>query len=295
MLPFVFVDESKLGPFHPFGIMCALGFFLWDWAIMRLAVKKGYDRADFRVMTLWLLGGGTVFSWLVDGIFYHPAERTIVKELFSLQGWSATGGFIGATVGALIWTRLFIGREDGKLRARLRKEPVPILPLSEVIVATWPLAFAVGRIGCALIHDHPGKTVAKGTLASIVALAWPRGPEDGVDHVLGPLHIVTGGTDARFDLGFVEAVLLGILAVVFVFMWKRDWRPGTYTTLGCIGYGSARFLLDFLRLEDGPAGELRHAGLTFAQYWSLAVVGVGLAVLLFRLRRAPAPTAEATG
>lgn len=297
MLPFVFVDESKLGPFHPFGIMCALGFFLWDWAVMRQAVKKGYDRADFRVMTLWLLGMGTLFSWLVDGIFYHPAERSIPQELFSLQGWSATGGFIGATVGGLLWTRLWVGRDEGKLRARVRKTPLPALPLSEVIVSTWPLAFAVGRVGCALIHDHPGKTVAKGTLASVFALAWPRGPEDGVDHVLGPLHLVTGGADARFDLGVLEALLIGVIAIAFVFMWRREQRPGTYTMVGCLGYGAARFVLDFLRMEDGPAGDLRHAGLTFAQYWSLGVVGIGIALLLLRFRRSArrAPTPQVTG
>ena len=28
MLPFVFLDESKLGPFHAFGLCCAAGFFL---------------------------------------------------------------------------------------------------------------------------------------------------------------------------------------------------------------------------------------------------------------------------
>jgi hypothetical protein len=43
VLPFVFLDESKLGPFHAFGLCIALGFFVWDWAVMRLAARRGLD------------------------------------------------------------------------------------------------------------------------------------------------------------------------------------------------------------------------------------------------------------
>ena len=208
MLPFVYVDESKLGPLHAYGVAVALGFFAWDWAVMRQAVRRGLDRADFRALTVWVLGMGTFFAWWIDAVFYHPPGRSVVSTLFSFQGFSSVGGIVGATVGGLVWRRVWIGREDGKLRARLRARPEPMLPPAEVIVSTWPLGWAFGRLGCALIHDHVGVKVAPGTLGSLLAVGFPRGPEDGVHHTFGPIHVVTGGSDVRFDLGLLEMFLL---------------------------------------------------------------------------------------
>ena len=163
-----------------------------------------------------------------------------------------------------------------------------MLPVSEVVLATWPVAWAIGRLGCALVHDHVGAAVAPGTLGSLVAIGFPRGAGDGVDHVLGPIHVVTGGSDVRFDLGFLELLILTPLAIGFAFTWKKNVAMGTYTIISTLVYGPLRFLLDFLRPESGPSGEARHAGLTFAQYWSLAVVALGVVLLLRRLRARPA-------
>lgn len=296
MLPFVFLDESKLGPFHPFGIACALGFFLWDWAVMRLAERRGFERADFRFCVAWILVMGTLFAWLTDGIFYHPPGRSVVSTLFALQGFSSTGSIVGAFVGGVIWSRVRIAKneKDGAWTITKRAEPRSVLGLTEVVVATWPLAWAAGRLGCALIHDHPGIVVPKGTLSSLLAVAWPLGPEDGTHHVLGPLHVVTGGSTARFDLGLLEFFVLGSIAIYFATTWKKNWRLGSYTIVGGLTYGPMRFLLDFLREHEGSGGELRHGALTFAQYWSLAVIGVALFLLAKRRRETAAePSTDA--
>ena len=286
MLPFVFLDETRLGPFHAFGLCCAAGFFLWDWAFMRRGVERGYARGDLRALMVWLLLVGAVVAWLVDALFYHSGDRAIASTAGALQGFSATGGFIGATIGGILWTRIFVGKDAGRFVVRSRVEPHAILPVSDVIVSTWALAAACGRLGCALIHDHPGITVAKGSFASLFAIAWPRGPEEGVDHVLGPLHIVTGAAEARFDLGLLECAFLGVMSIAFVATWKREVEVGTYTIAGTIAYGAFRLLLDFLRMEDGPGGDLRHGGLTFAQYWGAAMIAVGVALVVRRAMHA---------
>jgi phosphatidylglycerol---prolipoprotein diacylglyceryl transferase len=292
VLPFVFLDETKLGPFHAFGLCVALAFFAFDWAIMKQAVRKGFDRADFRVLTLWVLGGGTLSAWMVDAIFYHPPGRSVVSTLFAFQGFSSTGAFIGAFLGGVVWRYLWIGKKDGKLRIAKREKPMALLPPADVFVSTWPIAFALGRLGCAITHDHPGVTVPKGTLGSLFAVAWPLGPEDGTDHVLGPIHVVTGGSTARFDLGLLDVFLLSAIAIGFMFTWKKELRTGTYVILGTLIYGPIRFCFDFLRLSDGPAGDLRHAGLTFAQYFCIAIIALGL-TLFVRRRLAAAPAVSA--
>jgi len=75
-----------------------------------------------------------------------------------------------------------------------------------------------------------------------------------------------------------------------MFTWKKDFRTGSYVILGTLIYGPIRFGFDFLRLSDGPGGDLRHAGLTFAQYFCIAIVALGLA-LLVRRRLVASPVA----
>mgnify|MGYP000908403803 CR=1 FL=1 len=282
MLPLVWIDESKLGPFHVFGICVAIGLFTWYEVAKRQAQKRGID--DFRALALWVVIGGSVASPLVDRLFYHSGDRAVASTLASMQGFSATGGFIGACLGAVAWRYFFIGKREGRFVVTRRASAPSPLVIVETFVATWPIAFAIGRLGCALVHDHLGVFVPKGTLGSLLAVTWPTGPEDGTHHVLGAVDVLTGASAARFDLGLIECLALAILTAIFVPMYKREVRLGTYTIIATLTYGPVRFLLDFLRAEDGPEGELRHGGLTFAQYFSLAVIAAGVALLVRNLR-----------
>ncbi|MFO0737790.1 MAG: prolipoprotein diacylglyceryl transferase family protein [Labilithrix sp.] len=280
MIPFVGIDDSKIAPFHPYGICVAIGFFVGDWAMMRFAVKRGFDRPDFRILVILMGVFGWLFAWGVDLLFYRTEHGGGVS-LF--QGFSSTGAIVGATLAALFWSRIDLRG----WKPRKRAEPIAMLPTSEVVQAGWPLAFAFGRLGCALIHDHVGAQAVPGTLGSLVAIAFPRGEGDGVDHVLGPIHVITGASDLRYDLGFLELLVLTPLAIWCVRTWPKTVQMGTYTIVGCLWYGPWRFVLDFLRAEDGPSGEARQGGLTFAQYFSIAIVALGI-VLLVRRRRARA-------
>jgi phosphatidylglycerol:prolipoprotein diacylglycerol transferase len=282
VIPFVAIDEAKIAPFHPFGVCVAIAFFVWDYVLMKMAVRRGFDRADFRVLTLWLGVLGWAFAWGIDAVFYHPGQS--LGSRFTVQGLSSTGAIVGATLGAIVWSRLYIRKEPTGWRATRREKPHALLPISEVILATWPSAWALGRLGCALIHDHVGKAVAPGSLGSLLAIGFPRSADDGVHRVYGPIHVITGASDVRFDLGLLELAILAPLAIGFALTWEKKVAMGPYTIIGSLVYGPFRFLLDFLRPEDGPTGEARHGGLTFAQYWSLAVIALGV-VLLVRRRR----------
>jgi phosphatidylglycerol---prolipoprotein diacylglyceryl transferase len=293
VLPFVFIDESGLGPFHVYGVAVALGFFAWDWAVMRQGVRRGHDRQELRALTVWALGMGTFFAWWIDAVFYRPAAQPLASSLLSMQGFSSVGGIVGATVGALLWRHVRIGRTGSKLGVSRRPQPLPLLPAADVIVSTWPLGWAFGRLGCALIHDHIGARVAPGTLGSLFAVGVPRDADDGIHRAFGPLHVVTGGSDVRLDLGLIEFVVLTVIAIGFAFSWKREVRVGTFTIAGCLAYGPIRFVLDFAREHEGPTADLRHFGLTFAQYFSLAIILLA-AVLLAkrRLTRGIVPTPD---
>jgi phosphatidylglycerol:prolipoprotein diacylglycerol transferase len=286
VLPFVAIDESKIAPFHPFGVCCALAFFFWDWALMKAALRRGFERTDVRVLTIVLGVFGWGFAWGVDALFYRSGG----SAPGSGPGLSSTGAIVGATVASISWCFLRIAKDErtGRWAIRRRERSHPLLALSEVILSTYPMAWAIGRLGCALIHDHVGKSVSPGTLGSLFAVGFPRSAEDGVHRAFGPLHLVTGGTDLRFDLGLLEFLFLVVLGGAFMLTWKRSVRMGTYTMIGALAYGPFRFFLDFLRVEEGITGDARHGGLTFAQYWSLAVIALGV-VLLLRRKRLAAP------
>ena len=85
--------------------------------------------------------------------------------------------------------------------------------------------------------------------------------------------------DARHDLGFYE--VLFSLAIIGLFVWleSRKRRPvGFYCVLLPLLYAPVRFFLDFLRAAPLEGGDVRYGGLTPAQWSSIAMVVVGLAV-----------------
>jgi phosphatidylglycerol---prolipoprotein diacylglyceryl transferase len=63
---------------------------------------------------------------------------------------------------------------------------------------------------------------------------------------------------------------------VFVVLWQRKVVTGTYVVIVCLAYAPARFMMEFLRL---PVNDPRYAGLTPAQWMSIALFIAGLMVL----------------
>ena len=288
MLPFVFLDAEKLGPLKAFGLFFMVGLLVADSLAAWRAKRIGHDEKNYRDFRVACLLGGLFIGHWIDIVFYHPGEILSHpwKLLVFWEGMSSTGGFAGALMGTLVWKYFRFARK-GRFwfTASRRAVPEQLLPYADVNCSVAPIPFAIGRMGCAMVHDHPGRLA---TPSSPFALAWPLNEGDGVHHVFGPLHIVTGGSTARYDLGLLEAMVLVVLAGAFVCVWPAQKRmaTGVFTAIACMSYGGIRFFLDMLRISDGPDAELRHLGLTFAQYWSLAMVALG-AFLLLRARWRP--------
>ena len=274
MLPFVFLDPARLGGVQPWGIFIAVGFLVGDALWMRRAKLLGYDLSEFRAFVLWQIAMGFFVGHVLDEIFYHPEQIALrpLSPLFVWEGQSSLGGFVGSLVGGLSWKYLEV-RKRGLLRwVGLRATPMALLPFADVGAATFPVAFAFGRAGCAIVHDHPGALASPGAL---LAVAWPLNPEDGVHHILGPLHVVYGSS-CRYDLGLLECLFTIVLAAAMAATWKRRLPVGTYLTVAALAYAPVRFAMDFLRATDGvPGGDLRHGALTFAQYACIAFFAYG--------------------
>ena len=155
-----------------------------------------------------------------------------------------------------------------------------VLPLVDLLLHAFPIAWLFGRLGCALIHDHPGVPSA-----AVFAVAFGDGPST----TWGPLTL-TWGDAPRLDLGLIELVLCVPLA-----LWcaRRIAAAGPLdgrTSAGvCVFYGPLRAVLDAFRADDVDGGDVRFAHLTWGQVFGVVLFVVGVV-----LWRRTAPTIDPT-
>jgi phosphatidylglycerol:prolipoprotein diacylglycerol transferase len=133
----------------------------------------------------------------------------------------------------------------------LRQRQVDFLIYADTLAFGLPVGIWLGRLGCFLIHDHPGTATH-----FLLGTRYP----DGV---------------VRHDLGLYESLAAFLMAGVFLLSVRRPRLTGTYLAIFAIWYGALRFGLDFLRIIDS-----RYLGLTAGQYLGLVLIisGLGLSV-----------------
>jgi phosphatidylglycerol:prolipoprotein diacylglycerol transferase len=280
MLPYIRVLPLRVGSFtfHLFGLLVAIAIVFGWWIGFKRAARLGLDLGKLRSFTLSLLIAGFLVAHLVEQIFYHPevvAQRPWTL-LLPWEGISSFGGFVGAVIGGFGWK--FLTWERGFFR--LRRTPEKVLGLTELMLQVFPIAWIFGRLGCTIAHDHPGHLVPHGTFLSV---AYPGYDGEGKITRYGAIEIIWGSAP-RWDLGLLELLFTLILSAAILASWSRRLKLGTYTSLVCLSYAPVRFVMDFYR----ESAELRHGGLTFAQWATVAlfVFGIGMAVYTVRSREA---------
>jgi phosphatidylglycerol:prolipoprotein diacylglycerol transferase len=232
----------RLGPaaLRPTGLLIAGGLLLGLAVARRAARRDGLDPAPLARLAVAALAGGLAGAHLVHLLAYHPEELRDPWALLRLgDGLSSMGGLAGGAAAALL---LFRGRRPG------------LAAYGDALALGLAPGWAVGRVGCALVHDHPGRLTT-----FPLAVAFPDGP--------------------RHDLGAYEAVLLALLAALLAGLRGAGRARGRLLPLLALGYGAGRFALDALRATDLPGSDPRLAGLTPAQWACLLLLGWGLAAL----------------
>ena len=254
-LPTLPVELPRLGSLTitVFGPLVAIGIIVGYRAAMAYAARQGLDDNIVDRLVVWVAAGGLLMAHWVAVFAYHP-ESVLTEPWILVQvhrGIASTGGFVG---GALTFAWLC---------RRWRLDPIRH---ADAIAYGLLLAFSIGRIGCSLVHDHPGAVVSQDVWLAVGP--WPDGTY-------------------RVDLGLTELllVLAPIGAYVYGFARRSPPPPGALTVRIAIAYCSLRFWLDFLRAEDA-----RYGLLTPGQY---ACIGLLLAALvLHRVRRSPRTTLD---
>lgn len=235
---------------QPFGILVATGVLLGAWVAGRFAERNGLDTVATGDLVTYAVVTGFVCGYFLNGILYErdtfmEALRNPSLFLTTWLGLSSYGGFFGGILGCFIW--------------RYRKKTA-LLPYANAICFGLPFGWLFGRLGCFVVHDHPGKV----TDFFLAVDAYRFG-----DPPFEPRH----------DLGLYEVIYSLLIIALFIGLEKRKLRPvGFYCALLPIVYAPVRFFLDFLRAPPLEGGDVRYAGLTPAQWASILMVGIGIAV-----------------
>lgn len=245
-------EPLELGPLppiqiHSFGLLVAIGLLLGiGWLSRRAEKKEGMSGERIQNFSLFLVFIGWPLSHVFNVIFYEPhliAEDPL--ELLRVWGSiSSYGGLFGGIIAFFIWTA--------------RNQDVPRTKWLEIGTMGLVIPWFFGRLGCASVHDHPGDLAPDWFLA----LAFPATSKLPA----GPRH----------DLGFYEAIWWGVILAIMLILDRKPRRRGFYVGLIPMLYAPARFAFDFLRVPADLGGDARYAGLTPAQYFSIALFMLGV-------------------
>ncbi len=209
-----------------------------------------------------VLGGRAGYALFYD--FPRFAEDPLQIVKIWEGGMSFHGGFLGVIVATILYTR---------------RKRMPVLQVGDAVACAAPVGLLLGRLANFINGELYGR------------------PTDVSWAMQFPLHDpATGGrdwtnlTEPRHPSQLYEAALEG--AVLLAVMWwlakRRDWlkHPGAMIGVFFIGYGLARFTVEFFREPDAHlAGMVRDLGLSMGQVLSLPMLAIGSMFIWFSFRR----------
>jgi phosphatidylglycerol:prolipoprotein diacylglycerol transferase len=246
-----------LGPFavHWYGLMYLLAFVLFLW-LGRLRISRlGRPKWDNKMMDDLLFYG--IFGVVLGGrlgeiLFYHPAYYAVHPlEVFAVWqgGMSFHGGFLGVL---------------GAMAIFARQHKLSWLQLMDFVAPLVPLGLGVGRIGNFINAELWGRPtdVAWGMI-------FPN-----VDNV------------PRHPSQLYEFALEGL--ALFALLWLYSNRPrsmGAVSGLFLVGYGSARFFVEYTRNPDDGIFGLMSLGISMGQWLSMPMMAAGLGLMLWAQRK----------
>ncbi|MCC6748063.1 MAG: prolipoprotein diacylglyceryl transferase [Deltaproteobacteria bacterium] len=226
-------------PIQPFGVLVGIGLVVGYLLARRRAKATGLDPDLCADGMVWTVVVGFVVAHWVSVVFYFPhriAENPLVLLAF-WSGLSSFGGFVGGLLGAYWYF------------ARRRK--VSLLEYADAIIFGLMPGWIFGRLGCTVVHDHPGRPTS---------------------FFMG----VKCGALPEHDLGLYEMLYTIVLTgVLYALKGVRPF-PGFHPGLMMLLYAPVRFALDYLRVEDKT-----YLGFTPGQYSAVLMGAAGIALMAY--------------
>ncbi len=247
----------QLGPLAVrwYGLMYVVGFVLF--------LVLGRVRANRNLLTGWrpqdvddmlfygvfgvILGGRLGYVLFYKPLYYlaHPLEIVAV--------WQGGMSFHGGLIGVLLALWLYARRRGKRW-----------LDVTDFVAPLVPLGLAAGRMGNFINGELWGR---------------PTGADWGM--VFPQVDTLARHPSQLYEFG-LEGVLL------FAILWTYGNRPrpmGAVSGLFLVGYGAARFVVEYAREPDAFLGTLA-LGLSMGQWLSLPMIAAGLVMMAWAYARA---------
>ncbi len=264
-----------------------------NWA--DLGLKRGIDLGFFtlRYYSLAYLAGIIVGYWHMLRMIRQPGAPMAQRHVDDLFFWCTLGIILGGRLGYAV----FYGPQ-------LLAHPLELLKLWEggmsfhggligvVLAITW----VTRRAGISFVRtcDYVAVCVPFGLLFGRLANfingeLWGRvaGPD-----VPWAMIFPGAGSEPRHPSQLYEAALEGaLLAVVLLTLfWKTRarWRPGLLVGIFTLGYGLARFTVEFFREPDAQLEDFAaRTGLSMGQWLTVPMMVIGLFFIARAVLRPP--------
>ena len=261
----------QLGPaaLRWYGLMYLIGFVAAWWLARRRASAGGVIKPE-QVDDLIFYGAlGVILGGRLGYIFFYNFDQWLADPFVLLRVWEGGMAFHGGLLGVIVAMALIAKR----LQLRF-------FQVADFVAPLVPLGLLAGRVGNFINGELWG---------GITDAAWGMQVKCA-EHL--NLCVNKLGLPADTELSpplhpsqLYEAVLEGVL--LFLLLWWFSSKPravGAVSGLFLIGYGSMRFIVEFVRMPDAHIGYLWGDWFTMGQLLSTPMILAGIAFVIWANR-----------
>lgn len=259
-----------LGPLkiHWYGLMYLVGFAI-AWALGRWRAARpasGWTAGMVDDLIFYCIIG-TILGGRLGYVLFYGWEHLIADPLSILRVWEGGMAFHGGLIGVLIAILVF-ARRHGLRYFQVGDFLAPLVP---------PGLFA-GRIGNFINGELWGRPTDLPWGMRLPCAEFPSQCAELAPsaHWSAPVHA------SQLYQAFLEGLVL------FVLLWLFSSRPRpvmAVSGLFLLGYGMARFAVEFVRVPDAHIGYLAFGWVTMGQVLTAPMILAGALLLLLAYRR----------
>jgi len=229
---------------------------------------------------------GVILGGRLGYVLFYKASYYLANPLDIFKVWQGGMSFHGGFLGVIIAVMVFSVQ-----RGR------PWLEITDFIAPLVPTGLAAGRFGNFINGELWGRVTSPN---APWAMVFPSAaPDDALwlkAHPGAALHdgllqaYITYHGLPRHPSQLYEMALEGFALLIVLWLFTRKLRPvGAASAVFLIGYGCARFIVEFAREPDDFLGLLTF-GLSMGQWLSLPMIVAGVIMLVWAYRRGKLPS-----
>ncbi|MBU2710634.1 prolipoprotein diacylglyceryl transferase [Zooshikella harenae] len=242
----------QLGPLkvHWYGLMYLVGF-AGGWALMSYRAKRsnGLWQVEQVSDLLFYIALGVILGGRIGSMLFYHFDAWLENPLQVFKVWDGGMSFHGGLLGVLI-AMYFYGKKINK----------SFFQMTDFIAPMVPLGLAAGRVGNFINGELYGR---------VTDVSWA-------------MIFPQGGSLPRHPSMLYECALEGVLLFLALWWYSSKPRPRMAVSgLFLLGYGLARFTVEFFREPDSHLGFIAFDWLTMGQLLTVPMIILGIAFIVY--------------